>query len=220
MGHMAEAAPVPFAAKLSEVYPPDHLEKVRPRWKSLLRSFLEQYNHKPDLVARSPGRVNLIGEHIDYSLYSVIPMAVCVDSLIAIRAIAPSASALCSDTHTALHICNVNNEKFPSQEISIPSKGEIAIDPSKHLWTNYFMAGLIGAIKLLRKRVPHFHPRSMQVLVDGTVPAGGGLSSSAAFVCASLLAVVKAHGYDDVSQEDLFELAIVSERLVGVNSGG
>lgn len=60
----------------------------------------------------------------------------------------------------------------------------------------------------------------MSVLVDGNVPAGGGLSSSAAFVCASALAVLRANGDENVIKKDLVELAIVSERAVGVNSGG
>ena len=213
MGH--KTGSIPFATKLSQVYPDDHQDKIRPRWQKLLKIFQKLYNHKPDLVARSPGRVNLLGEHIDYSLYSVLPMAVCVDSLIAVRALVPSPS----EEHTTLSIYNVNDHKFPGQEIKIPIRGEITIDASKHLWTNYFMAGLVGSIELIRKRVAHFRQSSLQILVDGTVPAGGGLSSSAAFVCASALAVLKAHKYD-VSQEELFELAIVSERLVGVNSGG
>ncbi|KAG4222334.1 hypothetical protein PC116_g29192 [Phytophthora cactorum] len=60
----------------------------------------------------------------------------------------------------------------------------------------------------------------MQVLMDGTVPAGGGLSSSAAFVSASALAVMIANGERDVDKKALTEVAIVSERAVGVNSGG
>ncbi|KAL8863959.1 MAG: hypothetical protein Q9174_007503, partial [Haloplaca sp. 1 TL-2023] len=60
----------------------------------------------------------------------------------------------------------------------------------------------------------------MKVMVDGNVPAGGGLSSSAAFVCASALAVLRANGRRKVKKRELAELAIVSERAVGVNSGG
>jgi len=60
----------------------------------------------------------------------------------------------------------------------------------------------------------------MDILVDGTVPSGGGLSSSAAFVCASALAVLKASGEQVVDKKELVELAIVSERSVGVQSGG
>ena len=70
------------------------------------------------------------------------------------------------------------------------------------------------------KNGPNFKPKSMKILVDGTVPTGGGLSSSAAFVTASALAVMVANGEQTVDKTKLTELAIVSERAVGVNSGG
>lgn len=56
--------------------------------------------------------------------------------------------------------------------------------------------------------------------MDGNVPVGGGLSSSAAFVSATALAVMIANGEKTVDKTELTELAIVSERAVGVNSGG
>jgi galactokinase len=59
----------------------------------------------------------------------------------------------------------------------------------------------------------------MDVLVDGTVPPGSGLSSSAAFVCSSALAVVTANKLG-LSKQELTEVAIVAERNVGVNAGG
>jgi galactokinase len=62
-------------------------------------------------------------------------------------------------------------------------------------------------------------PKGLFLLVDGTVPAGGGLSSSAAFVCASALAVITANKLT-ISKTELTEIAIVAERNVGVNSGG
>ena len=95
-----------------------------------------------------------------------------------------------------------------------------SIDTSNHSWSNYFKAGCKGALELLRKKRSNFSLVSMFVLVDGDVPAGGGLSSSAAFVCASALAVLRAHGESSIIKKELVELAIVSERAVGVNSGG
>jgi galactokinase len=60
----------------------------------------------------------------------------------------------------------------------------------------------------------------MEIMVSGTVPVGGGLSSSAAIVSTSALAVMKANGEGEVDKTELTELAIVSERAVGVNAGG
>jgi galactokinase len=206
-------ARIPYATALDEVYPRNLVEVLRPRWSQLLQKFSQHYNHRPDLVARSPGRVNLIGEHIDYSLYNVLPMAVSLDVLVAVRARPASGNA------ATVHIRNTDGSRFPSQKIRLDPVHDIKIDATKHLWTNYFLAGLIGAVSLLQKRTPGFHPNEMEILIDRNIPPGGGLSSSAAFVCASALAVLEAHKYR-ATQMELLELAIVSERLVGVNSGG
>jgi len=122
---------------------------------------------------------------------------------------------------STVRITNVNPQKFESREFNIPDTGDVHIDSSTLEWTNYFKSGLVGATDLLRKKQSEFQQSvGMDILADGTVPSGGGLSSSAAFVCASALAVMKANGVDDVDKKELVELAIVSERAVGVNSGG
>ncbi|KAJ5827027.1 Galactokinase [Penicillium robsamsonii] len=212
---------VPQTESIAEVYATDDasLNSVAPehqqRWTNLITQFNKTYNHRPDFVARSPGRVNIIGEHIDYSLYEVLPTAVSVDVIMAVKVVPASAEG------TTITIANVSPEKFPTREFSVPHDKDVEIDPKKHEWVNYFRAGLSGAIKFLRKERPDgsFVPASMQILVDGNVPPGGGISSSAAFVCASALAVMKANDHN-VSKQDLLDLAVVSERAVGVYSGG
>lgn len=204
---------VPVVYEFSRLYPSEGLGEQEQRWNRFIDLFKEKYQNKsPVFVARSPGRVNLIGEHIDYSLYEVLPMAIAADVLVGV-------SFPPHDNHI-ISIANVNSQKFVSRALAIPSEGSIEIDASTHEWTNYFKAGLNGALSLLRQKNNNFSPRSMQLLVDGTVPVGGGLSSSAAFVCASALAVLWANGMEDVSKKELVELAIVSERSVGVSSGG
>lgn len=210
---------VPKFGSLTDVYPDPSaptgiLTGSKTRWNILLSSFHQTYGHVPDFVARSPGRVNIIGEHTDYSLYDVLPMAVTADVLIAVKVIFPS------DERPTVRLANLNPERFPSQEFEIPVKGVIEIDASKHEWTNYHKAGLRGALQFLRKEYEgDWIPASMEIVIDGNVPAGGGMSSSAALVCASALCVMIANGHD-VSKRDLLDLAVVSERAVGVFSGG
>ena len=122
-----------------------------------------------------------------------------------------------------INISNVDATKFPERSFDIPKGGNIPIDASSLEWSNYFKSGLRGATELLRKKSGEqdaFRCVGMDVLVNGTVPSGGGISSSAAFVCASALAVLKANGEEKVDKKELVELAIISERAVGVNSGG
>ena len=206
--------PVPVVEGLDDLYPPDDLLRQKERFTSLLQEFHKTYQTKPRYVARSPGRVNIIGEHIDYSLYDVLPMAIAADVLVAVSTQPHSLD------RKKVSVANVNSQKYTQSEFDVPRKGNIDIDSSTLQWANYFKAGFYGAVELLQKKDANFTPCGMQVLVDGNVPAGGGLSSSAAFVCASALAVLRANGQDRVIKKELVELAIISERAVGVNSGG
>lgn len=208
---------VPVADSLSDIYPNAALATEGPRWNNLLSTFEQVYGHKASFVARSPGRVNILGEHIDYSLYSVLPMAITADAIMAVSTtpVADGASTF------RIKIANVEDSKFPANEFDVPVDSDVEIDATKFEWTNYFKSGLRGAMEQLRKK----HGKglkscNMEIMVSGTVPVGGGLSSSAAVVTTSALAVLKANGVDAVDKTELTELAIVSERAVGVNSGG
>lgn len=213
------AGAVPFARSLDDIYTSDALPSQAKRWNHLLSQFQTIYSQPAEFVARSPGRVNIIGEHIDYSLYSVLPMAITADALIAVSTKVQDPSTVKPGTYK-IRIANVQSDKFPAHEFDIPFD-DVDIDAAVHEWTNYFKSGLRGALELLRKKHgTGYKPVSMSILMDGTVPAGGGLSSSAAFTSTSALAVMIANGEKTVDKTELTELAIVSERAVGVNSGG
>lgn len=132
-------------------------------------------------------------------------MAVTADLLLAVSPTPSSPRIRISNTNT----------KFPAREFSLPP----VIDASELEWSNYFKSGLKGALQLLEKKGIKAET-GMDILVDGCVPSGGGLSSSAALCCASALASLYANGLKDVSKTDLVNLAVVSERFVGVNAGG
>ncbi|KJZ73302.1 hypothetical protein HIM_07306 [Hirsutella minnesotensis 3608] len=208
---------VPVAKALSDIYPLQAIATEAPRWNKLVSRFNDVYGRLPVFVARSPGRVNIIGEHIDYSLYSVLPMAITADALIAVTATPVKQGA----STFRIRIANLQDSRFPAKDFEVPLDGDIDIDATQFEWTNYFKSGLRGALGLLRsKKGQEWTPCDMDILMDGNVPVGGGLSSSAAFVSASALAVLTANDHTPVDKKELTELAIVSERAVGVNSGG
>lgn len=137
-------------------------------------------------------------------------MAVAVDVILAV--------SIRSDS-SEVRIANFDS-KYPSRKFEIPQDGPVDIDASSLEWSNYFKAGMRGACELLQKKNGSAKSVGMDVMASGNVPAGGGLSSSAAFVCASALATMVANGEREVVKKELVELAIVAERAVGVNSGG
>jgi len=208
---------VPVVKKLEDIYFADELKDQADRWTQLRNRFEREYGHLPQFISRSPGRVNIIGEHIDYSLFPVLPMAISADVLLAVSV--PKENA--KEGHFTIRIANEDSTEFPTRKFDFPYHSDIPIDARSHDWTNYFKAGLRGALDHLRNNLGlDLLPRDMNIYVNGNVPPAGGLSSSAALVTASALAVLAAHGVDNVKKLHLTELAIKSERAVGVNSGG
>ncbi|KAI9247228.1 galactokinase [Sporodiniella umbellata] len=199
--------PVPIIENLDQIYDKSTVLLQSKRYKDLVEKFEKIHGRRPEFVVRSPGRVNLIGEHIDYCGFGVLPMAIERDVVIAGAA---------TDDDTRVRIANVNSEKYPTREFDYEGKNDIVtIDSTKLEWSNYFKCGYKGILE----KFSTSKPKGLYLLMDGTVPAGGGLSSSAACVCASSLAVVTANKLN-ISKTELTEIAIVSERNVGVNSGG
>ncbi|KAJ1719132.1 galactokinase, partial [Coemansia biformis] len=197
------AAPAPTVRDLADIYSLDVGAQER-RHAQLSRAFADMYGAAPDIVARAPGRVNLIGEHIDYCGFPVFPMAIAPDTLVAVR----------TNGTNRIRVANVDSAKYPAREFSCP--GDIfEIDSTIHEWSNYFKCGYRGVLE----HAGRSDAKGLDVLVDGAVPAGGGLSSSAAFVCATQLAVQRANGLE-LSQTELATVAAAAERYVGVNSGG
>lgn len=174
------------------------------------KRFAKEFGHNHEFIARAPGRVNLIGEHIDYCHFSVLPMAIEVDVIAAV--------GRCEGS--TISISNTN-EDYDSESIEIPADGSfVAIDQSKQLWGNYFKCGLIVAHKYILEVYPEFKLKAFNALFDGTVPTGGGLSSSAAFCIAATLACLRANGIKDISKSDLTRITVVCEHYVGLSNGG
>ncbi|KAJ2713423.1 galactokinase, partial [Coemansia spiralis] len=197
------ASSVPTVGDLADVYALD-VDAQRQRYARLARAFEDAYGAAPEFVARAPGRVNIIGEHIDYCGLPVFPMAIAPDTLVAVRA----------NGTDRIRLANVDSAKYPARELCC-SRDVFAIDSTVHEWSNYFLCGYRGMLE----HAGRSSGEGLDVLVDGAVPAGSGLSSSAALVCATQLAVQRTNGLD-LSQTELATVAAAAERYVGVNSGG
>jgi galactokinase len=162
---------------------------------ALRDAFAAMTDHAPRFY-RAPGRVNLIGEHVDYSEGFVLPLA--IDR-------ATVAASARRDDRT-LRIRSLDRDDEASFDLD-------ARDPKPAgAWSDYAR----GVALALAKRVPI---SGTDVLVRTSVPIGAGLSSSAALELAVGLALLGAAG-DEISRHELAHAAQEAENgFVGLRSG-
>ena len=135
-----------------------NISRLKEKFKSL-------FNSDP-LLIRSPGRVNIIGEHTDYNEGFVLPAA--IDKAIYI--------AIAKRNDDIIHLYAQDYKQ--SHEVTLST-----LAPTDKQWPNY----ILGVVDQLQKR--GYKPGGFNLVIDGDVPLGAGLSSSAAVECATAFAL-------------------------------
>ena len=163
----------------------------------LEEKFVEQYNKNADAVYFTPGRVNLIGEHIDYNGGLVMPCAITLGTWVAIS---PN-----------------NDNVFRFKSLNFEAVAEISSahehDKNQGFWFNY----PIGIINQFIKDGKKF--TGLDFLYVGNIPIGSGLSSSASIEIATAFAL-NDHFNLDYEKLELVKFAKrVENEFIGVNSG-
>ena len=139
--------------------------------------FRSTFGRDPDGVFSAPGRVNLIGEHTDYTGGLVLPFAIDARARLA---------AGRSDSSTV----RVISAQKPGEIVSVPVEQIRPGSPAVAGWPGY----LLGAFWSVRETGRTIEP--VDLVLDSGVPSGAGLSSSAAVECATVLAVSALSGYE------------------------
>jgi galactokinase len=159
--------------------------------------FQKRFQRNPERIFFSPGRVNLIGEHIDYNGGRVMPCAISLGTYLAI---------------------SKNTDKvFRFQCLNFPETAELHLQNSYSRsgkeWFNYPLGVIDWAIK-------EGHSISgLDMLFWGNLPIGAGLSSSAS------IEVLMAHALNQLFQLNIprLEIAVLSKKVenefIGVNCG-
>jgi galactokinase len=154
--------------------------------------FSTSFATRPAVVASAPGRVNLIGEHTDYNGGPVLPVA--LERRTAVAAAPADGWRVVTSLDGAVHQLDVTG-------------------PLRRDWTDY----LVGVVRELGSRGVVL--AGARVAVASTVPAGAGLSSSAALTVAAARALSLLAGRS-LSAADLVEVAFHAEYdQVGVRCG-
>ena len=126
--------------------------------------FAAQFGVSPSLVARAPGRVNLIGEHTDYNDGFVLPAAIGLHSLVAARPRNDrQVRVVAADFGNAISAFALNASITPSLE---------------HPWSDY-VRGMAAVMLAAGYDLP-----GADLVLAGNIPQGSGLSSSASVAVA------------------------------------
>jgi N-acetylgalactosamine kinase len=157
-------------------------------------------------AVRAPGRVNLIGEHTDYSGLPVLPVAIDRSTIIVAVATPSDEVSLRNE-----------NRSYPNRDFKLARN--IPPYPTGD-WANYVKAAVQGVIDHFANRGTEVtRLRGARLVIDGRVPTRAGLSSSAALTVSSALAFMATNGLTLPSIETA-ALVARSEWYVGTMAGG
>ena len=193
--------------------------------------------HQPLIYNRmqAPGRINIIGEHVDYSGYPVLPCA-----------LTQRAHVICTMFHRQEENCgsyqidgpfvgprlicqNVHASEYPPVAVNLSERMEKLekglADCQSLSWSDYVVCGFAAAKSFVvsssssRSLLLSMENSDFLLLVASHIPAGAGLSSSSALVVTTALALVHQWGLS-VSMSALAQACMYAERLVGTMGGG
>lgn len=158
--------------------------------------FEKSFGSSPQKTVLSPGRINIIGEHIDYNDGYVLPAA--IDKVICF-------AFEKNNTKTSKVIAIDLNEEFEidlTQEVTL----------SDVVWTNYIR----GVIKQLQDN--GFSFEGFNCVFSSNIPVGSGLSSSAALECGMIFGIKSLFDLK-IEKVDISLLGQKAEHWVGINCG-
>ena len=157
---------------------------------------LKKYITDESVVVFSPGRVNLIGEHVDYNDGLVLPAAI---SKVTYMAVTPRQDDV-------IHLSSLDFNDTYSTTVSELKKYQKS-------WPNY----ILGVVEQLQKN--GYQVKGFDAFITGNIPMGAGLSSSAAIECATGAALSALFGFN-IDKIDLVKMAQKAENeFVGVKCG-
>ncbi len=207
-----------YDARFAEVYgTADETQKAR--YNELLSHFISVYGDSKVIFTRSPGRINLMGRHIDHRGGSINVIATNNDTLIA-------ASPREDDI---VRVTNID-KKYPDRSFSI---GECLALAEHESWLEYLDAAPVKAalaesrgdwVNYIKAICLRLHDSSampicgMNIAVSGTIPPAAGMSSSSSLVVSVAEAVVALNSIN-LTERQFIDMCGEGEWFVGSRGG-
>ena len=190
--------------------------------RSVLGSFIHRFGaERPVSIVRSPGRINLMGRHIDHQGGSVNVMAVNREIIMVaaprtddVVSLANTAGAQFSEESFRISdlVASLNWDDW--QLVIDGPRLQRLLEAARGDWANYVKAAILRLQELFRDR----QLRGLDMMVGGDIPMGAGLSSSSALVVATAEAV-RVFNRLPVSARRLVSLCGEGEWFVGTRGG-
>lgn len=176
-----------------------------------IRRFRETYGRSPTISVRAPGRVNLIGEHIDYHGLPVLPFA--IDRAVEVLA-APSPEERAARVRFATEEPGLSPDTFDLRDpVHAVGGGD---------WRDYPRAAafwLTSSVGEAPGGPASGRARGIDALVTSDLPMASGLSSSSALVVAAALALAEANRIE-IDAKRLADQLAAAEQFTGTRGGG
>ncbi len=197
----------------------DDIVAQKQRYTALLNKFIDKYGDKKVVITRSPGRINLMGRHIDHRGGGINVMATDKDQIF-VSARRDDDTVRISNMDTAYPDNNFSisqtlalgsNESWLSYLAS--EKVVEALRDSKGDWSNYVKSAVIHA-----QFNTNYTLCGMDMVSTGNIPVAAGLSSSSAIVVAVMEALVALNCLN-LTEREFIDLCGEGEWFVGSRGG-
>lgn len=197
-------------------------EEKRKRLHDAVRLFIERYGQEGEVVViRAPGRVNLMGRHVDHRGGCVNLMAIDREHILVAR----------QRNDTSVRACNADTDKFDDLAFTMDDLlRQVRLDDWREFvnsdnvlkmvrdlqgdWGNYLKAPMLRLQQQFKDRKIF----GVDCVVSGDIPMAAGLSSSSALVVAMAEALALTNRLD-VAPHDMVDLCGEGEWFVGTRGG-
>lgn len=167
----------------------------KPGKDQVVQAFTQAFGHEPAVVARAPGRVEVLGNHTDYNEGYTLSCAIDKEVWVAV-------------SRSADGKCHLFSTHF-SKTITVAN----IVRQTENTWVNY----PLGVYAMLKNR--GLTLGAFTIAIHSTIPSGAGVSSSAALEVATALALCKLFG-ENIDKKELARVCQDAEnQFVGMNCG-
>lgn len=181
--------------------------------KTISDTFQARYGTEATFLARAPGRVILIGEHLDYNGLPVIAVATTQGTIF----------AGCLDDTEHIEVCHLEKECYGAGQLrsnglrmaSSTDKGDTDLDSNWLQYVSWGVKALVGSLASSKRTVSG----GGRLLVGGDLPRAGGLASSSSLVTGSALVAARLNR-KRIPKEEIAILAAQGERVGAGTKGG